>query len=174
MTKASNIKVVDASAQGAQSNLISPAFMSEVTVAQAKAIASFKWTSEHDHAFPDVDPGIEAAGNRVLVQIRSPMKKTKGGIYLTDDGKDTELWNTQVGLVRQVAPLCYRDRSNMSIWPEGTWCSAGAFVRVPKYGGDRWQVNVPGSDTPALFVIFKDVEVIGRVRFDPLSIRAFI
>ena len=34
-------------------------------------------------AFPDVDPGIQPFGSRVLVQIRTAKTKTSGGIILT-------------------------------------------------------------------------------------------
>ena len=32
--------------------------------------------------FPDVDPGVTPLGSRVLVQIRAPQRKTRGGIIL--------------------------------------------------------------------------------------------
>jgi co-chaperonin GroES (HSP10) len=153
--------------------LPAPSFVQSATVAEARALAQFKWTPEHDFAFPDVDPGIDAVGSRVLVQIRTPKTKTRSGIYLTPDTKETELWNTQIGLIRQVGPLAYRNRNTMEMWPEGPWCSAGQFVRVPKYGGDRWQVPTANGEF-ALFVIFKEVDVVGRVRLDPLDVKAFI
>ena len=62
----------------------------------------------------------------------------------------------------------------MKTWPEGEWCKAGEYVRVAKYGGDRWEVKVPGSDESAMFVIFNDLDIIGQVTGDPLAIRAFI
>jgi multidrug efflux pump subunit AcrB len=49
----------------------------------------------------------------------------------------------------------------------------GEFVRVPKYGGDRWEVQIDKSES-ALFVIFNDLDIIGKVTTDPLKIRAFI
>ena len=49
----------------------------------------------------------------------------------------------------------------------------GEYVRVAKYGGDRWEVPMPNGES-ALFVIFNDLDIIGRVNVDPLSIRAFI
>ena len=41
-------------------------------------------------AFPQVDPGAEPFGSRVLVQFRTPKKKTAGGIILTDETIETE------------------------------------------------------------------------------------
>ena len=123
-------------------------------------------------AFPAVDAGIQPFGSRVLVQIRTAKTKTSGGIILTADTSDTEKWNTQVGKVITVGPLAFKNRNNMESWPEGDWCKEGEYVRVAKYGGDRWEV--PLEDGAALFVIFNDLDIIGSVTGDPLKIKAFI
>lgn len=126
-----------------------------------------------DEAFPAVDPGVEPFGSRVLVQIRLAKKKTKGGIILTGDTKDTELWNTQVAKVVAVGSLAFKNRNTQEPWPEGSWCSAGEFVRVPKYGGDKWTVRMD-EDREVIFVIFNDLDLIGRVTGDPLAMKAFV
>lgn len=132
-------------------------------------------TQTIDEAFPEVNPGVEPYGSRVLVQIRTPKKKTKGGIILTKDTVETDLWNTQVAKVVSVGPLAFKNRDTMKTWAEGEWCKPGEFIRCPKYGGDRWQVAVPGRpDEDALFVIFNDLDIIGKVTVDPLEIKAFI
>ena len=124
-------------------------------------------------AFPDVDPGVQPFGSRVLVQIRTPRRITKGGIILSSETQDTEKWNTQVAKVISVGPLAFKNRDTQQSWPEGAWCTAGDFVRVPKYGGDRWEVPVNKNDS-AMFVIFNDLDVIGQVTGDPLAVKAFI
>lgn len=124
-------------------------------------------------AFPDVHPGIQPFGSRVLVQIRTPRKVTRGGIILSSETQDTEKWNTQVAKVISVGPLAFKNRNTQEAWPEGDWCKAGDFVRVPKYGGDRWEVPVNKNDS-AMFVIFNDLDVIGQVTGDPLAVKAFI
>jgi len=124
-------------------------------------------------AFPEADPGVIPFGSRVLVQIRTPKTKTKGGIILTRDTVDTEKWTTQVAKVVSVGPLAFKNRNTQEAWPEGEWCKAGDFVRVPKYGGDRWEVPVNKNDS-AMFVIFNDLDVIGQVTGDPLAVKAFI
>jgi co-chaperonin GroES (HSP10) len=126
-----------------------------------------------DQAFPAAEPGIQPFGSRVLVQIRSPKKKTASGIIIDTGSQDTEKWNTQVAKVIGVGPLAFKNRNTMDSWPEGDWCRAGDFVRVGKYGGDRWEVTLADGDV-ALFVIFNDLDIIGRVTTDPLAIRAFI
>lgn len=126
-------------------------------------------------AFPAVEAGIQPFGSRVLIQIRTPKKKSAGGIILDIAGSnDTEKWNTQVGKVVAVGPLAFKNRDTMAGWPEGAWCNAGDYVRVAKYGGDRWEVKIPNTDDSAMFVIFNDLDIIGQVTGDPLAIRAFI
>jgi len=124
-------------------------------------------------AFPAVNAGVQPFGSRVLVQIRTPRKITKGGIILATDTKDTEKWNTQVAKVISIGPLAFKNRDTQQTWPEGEWCYSGDFVRVPKYGGDRWEVSID-RDTSAMFVIFNDLDIIGKIEGDPLAIKAFI
>jgi len=124
-------------------------------------------------AFPNADSGVQPFGSRVLVQIRTPKTKTKGGIILTRDTVDTEKWTTQVAKVISVGPLAFKNRNTQEAWPEGEWCKPGDFVRVPKYGGDRWEVPINNNDS-AMFVIFNDLDVIGQVTGDPLEVKAFI
>ena len=71
-----------------------------------------------------------------------------------------------------IGPLAYKNRNTMESWPEGNWCKIGDFVRTPKYGGDRWTVKF--NDEEIEFVIFNDLDIIGKVTADPTSIRAFI
>ena len=126
-------------------------------------------------AFPAVDAGIQPFGSRVLIQIRTPKKKSNGGIIIDIHGSnETEKWNTQIGKVVALGPLAFKNRDSMTTWPEGEWCKAGEYVRVAKYGGDRWEVKIPGKDDSAMFVIFNDLDIIGQVTGDPLAIRAFI
>lgn len=126
-----------------------------------------------EEAFPTCDPGVEPFGSRVMVQIRTPKKATKGGIILLDDARETEGWNTQTAKVVAVGPLAFRNRNTMELWPEGTWCAPGDFVRVPKYGGDRWTVKVEGGDD-ALIVIFDDLNIVGKITGDPTKVKAFL
>lgn len=124
-------------------------------------------------AFPAVNAGIQPFGSRVLVQIRTPKTKTTSGIIIDTGSRDTEKWNTQVAKVISHGPVAYRNRNTLEAWPEGGWAHPGDYVRVPKYGGDRWEVPLPNGES-ALFVIFNDLDIIGKVEGDPLSIRAFI
>ena len=98
-------------------------------------------------AFPSVDPGAKPLGGRILVQLRRTKKRTtSAGIILVEETKETEKWNNMVAKVVAIGPLAFKHRDTMQAWPEGSWCEIGDYLRVPKYGGDRWEVPVPGQD----------------------------
>jgi len=130
-----------------------------------------------EEAFPIVEPLMAPYGARVLVQLRAVKEKvTNSGIVLVEETKETEKWNTMIGKVIAIGPLAFRKRESMEPWPEGAWAQVGDFVRVPKWGGDRWEVDFDqdGSKGKALFTFFNDHELIGKVTGDPLAIKAFI
>lgn len=136
------------------------------------AVSSFQ--VELEEAFPHVDPGVEPYGSRVLVQIRRAKSKTAGGILLTADTKETEKWNTQIAKVISMGPLAFKNREKGTNWVEGDWCKPGDFIRINKYGGDRWEVPLGKNEEPALFAIFNDLDLLGRVTGDPLAVKAFV
>jgi co-chaperonin GroES (HSP10) len=128
--------------------------------------------------FPAVDPGAKPLGARILVQLRRTKKKTtSAGIILVEETREAEKWNNMVAKVVDIGPLAFKHRDTMQSWPEGSWCEIGDYLRVPKWGGDRWEVKVPGDDDleePALFMILNDHEVIAKVTGDPLAMSAFL
>lgn len=125
-------------------------------------------------AFPDVKPGLVPFGDKVLVQIRTPMKHTKGGIFIPEESRDAEQWNTQVAKVISLGPVAFHNRDTLEPWPEGAWVKPGMYIRCPKYGGDRWEVSVPGSPDPSLFVVFRDIDLVGEIEGDPLAMVAYL
>ena len=129
-------------------------------------------------AFPAVDPGAKPLGARVLVQLRRTKKTvTSMGIVLVSETKETEKWQNMVAKVIEIGPLAFKKRDSMEPWPEGSWCEVGDFIRVPKWGGDRWEVPVPGEakeEDPALFMVLNDHEIIAKLTGDPLAMKAFI
>jgi len=137
--------------------------------------------SERDNelawAFPAAEPGAVPLGGRILVQLRRAVKKTKSGIFLPHETQETEKWQNMVAKVIALGPLAFKHRDTMQGWPEGTWCQVGDYIRVPKWGGDRWEVQVPGekeNEEPSLFMILNDHEVIAKLTGDPLSMKAFL
>lgn len=131
-------------------------------------------TNTLDWYFPNVECGQEPLGSRVIIQLKRVPTRSRGGIQLVTDTKDTEKWNTQVARVAKIGPLAFCNRSTGEKWPEGAWVTEGEFVRVPRWGGDRWEVPIEGEDDPALFVVFNDHELISKVIGDPLKIKAFL
>lgn len=121
-------------------------------------------------AYPEVSAGIEPLGGRVLVQLKRIKKTTESGLFLVNETRDQEKWNTQTAKVVSVGPLAFKKKDTMEPWPEGVWADPGDFVRVPKWGGDRFEVVVPGEpDEPALFMLINDHELIAKVIGDPLG-----
>ena len=138
---------------------------------QASDPAELAW------AFPDVSAGQAPLGGRVIVQLRR-IKKNAGRIILVEETKENEKWNNMIGRVVAIGPLAYRNRETMATWPEGCWAQVGDFVRVPRWGGDRWERPVVGEEngdlSPVLFMTINDHEVIAKVTDDPLSFKAYV
>ena len=103
-------------------------------------------------AFPDVNPGFEPFGSRVIVQLRKPKIRTSGGIILAEESIETEKWNTQIGKVRAVGSVAFRNRTTLELWPEGNWVKVGDYVRIPKFNQDKWEVEYVEKHLP--FKIF--------------------
>lgn len=129
-------------------------------------------------AFPEVAPGMQPFGGRVIVQLRRIKKRaTSAGIILVEETKETEKWQNMIGKIVAMGPLAFKNRDTMQEWPEGTWAAVGDYVRVPKWGGDRWEIKVPGDDDiedPVLFMTLNDHELIAKVTGNPLSFKAYV
>lgn len=125
-------------------------------------------------AFPVVDPESVPLGSRVLVQIRTPKVRSSGGIILPEETRDTELWNTQIAKVLSMGVLAFKNRDTGEAWPEGAWVQVGDFTRVPKHGGDRWQIKNPKTGELVLFALFRDLDLLTKHTGDPLKVVAFI
>lgn len=124
-----------------------------------------------------VDHNLRPFGSRVLVQLRTAKKKTKGGILLSDETQETIQWNNQVGKVIALGPLCFKDSKTLQSWPEGDWCKVGDYVRVPKHGGDKFEIKIPNRDKDdgevALFCTIDHLNILGAVP-NPLTDIAFV
>ena len=115
--------------------------------------------------FPDIDHGIEVAGDRVLVQLRREKSTSKGGIILVDETRQTLRFNETVAKVRQIGPLAYRNLdADLTPWPEGPWCKEGDLVRTIKYGGDRFVVQPDDEGSPVVFITIQAREIISRIK----------
>jgi co-chaperonin GroES (HSP10) len=140
---------------------------------------------EMARAFPDIDPGFEPFGSRVIVQLRSPKLKTAGGVHLADEVIETEMWNTQIGKIRAIGPLAFKNREHMTDWPEGAWASIGDYVRIPKFNQDKWfmdyatkikgfgGVEFDGVER-VLFMLINDLDLLAKKTGNPLEVKAYI
>jgi co-chaperonin GroES (HSP10) len=119
--------------------------------------------SDMTTAFPEVTPGILPLGARVLVQLRTVREKTQGGIVIVEDTKQFNKVNTQLGKIIYLGPIAFRNRDSGQLWREGVWAREGDFVRIPRYGGDRFERKISGTKDTALFCIFSDHELVAKV-----------
>ncbi|UOF78415.1 chaperonin 10 kd subunit [Caudoviricetes sp.] len=151
-------------------------------MSEVKKIVTFEATDDAPNpeelawAFPDVKPGMAPLGGRVVVQLRRIKKKT-GRIVLVEETKENEKWNNMIGKVVALGPLAFMNRDTMTTWPEGAWAQVGDFVRVPKWGGDRWEIKDPSdeeNEDPVLFMTLNDHELIAKVTSNPLSFKAYV
>lgn len=126
-----------------------------------------------EEAFPDVDPNYEPFGSFVLLQVRVAKRKVSNDskIELPDEVRATIQANTQVAKVIAHGPLAYRNRNTGELWPEGAWAKPGEFVRIPMFGGDKWEIA--HGDGVVMFRVLKDLELGGRVP-RPLEVVAYI
>lgn len=126
-----------------------------------------------EEAFPDVDPNYEPFGSLVLLQIRVAKRKVSkdSKIELPDEVRTTIQANTQVAKVIAVGSLAFHNRNTGQPWPEGSWAKVGEYVRIPRYLGDRWEVQ--HGDGVVTFITLKDLELSGRVP-RPLESIAYI
>ena len=115
--------------------------------------------------FPEIDPGVEVVGDRVLVQLRREKTTSKGGIILVDETKQTLRFNETVAKVIQLGPLAYKNLDDeLSDWKEGPWCKVGDLVRTIKYGGDRFVVQPDDEGAPVVFITIQAREIISKIK----------
>lgn len=117
-----------------------------------------------EECFPNVDPGVEVVGDRVLVQLRREKTTSKGGIILVDETKQTLRFNETVAKVIQIGPLAYKNLEDLTPWIEGPWCKVGDLVRTIKYGGDRFVVQPDDDGAPVVFITLQAREVISKIK----------
>lgn len=127
-------------------------------------------------AFPELTDeqiGFEPYGGRVLVQTRRTSKKV-GRFIMPDEVRDGQKWNESVSRILRIGPLAFRQKDTMSPWPEGIWAKVGDYVRCPRYGGDRWDVDLGDGEGKVTLAVFNDHELIGRIIGSPLVMRSYV
>lgn len=127
-----------------------------------------------EEMFPYIDPEFSPFGHRVLVQVRRVVNKTKSGIILAKESKEAEAYNNTIGKVLSVGPLAFKKRTTGEEWPEGVWAKPGDYVKIPRYGGDRWVVDLNDSLEPVHIVLFSDSDLLGAYTGDISKVRSHL
>jgi len=115
-----------------------------------------EYISQH---FPEVEPGAKPCGNQILVQLRTLKAKSSGGIILANETKDFNNGNTQVAKIVKIGQIAFKDRNSGVTWKEGAWAEIGDIIIAPRWGGFRFEVDIPGTEDVATFAIFEDFNV---------------
>lgn len=124
--------------------------------------------------FPVVDPEFRPYGHRVVVQIRRVINKTQSGIILSVGAKTEEQYNAQIARIIAMGPLAFRMRSTGEPWPEGVWGKVGDYVKVPRWGGDRWTTDLEDGLDPVMFLTLADSDIIGAYTGDIRKVRSHL
>ena len=127
-----------------------------------------------DEMFPTIDLGFRPFGHRVVVQIRRVVNKTSSGIILSTGSKEEEAYNGQVAKLVAVGPLAFKKRTTGEEWPEGIWATVGMYVKVPRWGGDRWTVDLADGLEPVMLAILSDADLIGAYTGDVSKVRSHL
>lgn len=77
-------------------------------------------------------------GWQLLLALPAPREKTRGGILLPDESKDTERLASVTAKVVAMGADAYRDADK---FPGGPWCGIGDFVVIPRYAGTRIKIG---------------------------------
>lgn len=124
--------------------------------------------------FPAIDPEFKPFGHRVIVQIRRVVSKTSSGIILSSGTRDAEAYNGQLGVLVAVGPLAFKNRGTGEPWPEGVWAKTGDYVKVPRWGGDRWTIDLHDGLDPVMLAVMSDGDLIGSYTGDVRKVRSHL
>ena len=80
----------------------------------------------------------QPTGWRILVLPYGGVKKTKGGILLSDKTQETIQMTTVCAYVLKVGPQAYRDTWR---FPSGPWCKKDDWVIFGRYAGSRFKIE---------------------------------
>ena len=99
-------------------------------------------------------------GWRILVLPFKGKKKSKGGVYFSDEQVERQQLATVCGNILAMGPDCYKDKDK---FPRGPWCKKGDWVIFAPYAGSRFKIE--GGEVRLL----NDDEVIATIQ-DPEDI----
>lgn len=93
---------------------------------------------------------------RIAVQIPEPPEITAGGIVVPDEYREQREFNTYVGMVRNMGPLCFQavTRSQLKLMA-AHGCEVGDWVQFGKHDGEKFR-----TQDGTLWVVIADTQVI--------------
>lgn len=131
--------------------------------------------SDMDEAFPNVNPQHRPFGGRVLLQLRVAKSRSRGGIILPEETRQSEHQLTTIAKVVRLGDGAFKNRTTGEPWPEGAWAKVGDFVRIQLHGGRRFSMPIPGRQGETVtFVELNDYELSGQYEGDPLEAVAYV
>ena len=110
---------------------------------QSVSAAAKEHYSEDESPDPNTD-SFEVCGYQILVKPICPEKKTKGGIILTDNYRDSFNYISNIGRVLSMGPLCYNDKEKFG----EPWCAVGDYVITERNVGQKFRLQ----DVPVTLV----------------------
>ena len=117
-------------------------------------------TKKEENKKAAMDRVPQATGWRIVVLPYKGVEKTKGGLLLTDKAIEEQQLTTNVGLILNMGPDAYSDKTK---FPNGPWCKKGDWVVFARYAGSR--VKIDGGEIR----ILNDDEILSTVE-DPTDI----
>ena len=102
----------------------------------------------------------QPTGWRILVLPFKGKKKSKGGVYFSDEQVERQQLATVCGNILAMGPDCYKDKDK---FPRGPWCKKGDWVIFARYAGSRFKIV--GGEVRLL----NDDEIIATIK-DPEDI----
>jgi len=120
---------------------------------------------DHTHrtemeAFPPVGHGRVPLLTNYIVQVRSAMQVSKGGIHIVKEAQEADTMNCTVGKVVAISPMCFKSPDGTP-WPEGPSFEVGDYLQIPRFGGFRFSVKV--GDDDIVFVVFDHLQQIAKI-----------
>jgi len=98
---------------------------------------------------------VEIFNNQILCAVYIRPKKTKSGIYLSDQTTDEDRYQSKVGLIVKMGPQAFVDETNS--WFSDNEAKVGDWIVFRP--SDSWSITING----VLCRILDDTNVRGRV-----------
>lgn len=101
---------------------------------------------------------IKPLGHHVLVHVKEPEVKSKGGIVIPEQIRDAEKRGAELGMVVAVGPTAWMAEGLGGV----RWAEEGDRVWFAKYGG-KW---VEDPHTQEKYLILLDTDIIAKLEED--------